>query len=127
MRFIEKFNIGCGRVMAKKKITANMYEDIPLEWYVYYHDVNAKEIKVLNIFNHRAFKTAVWKHLQECTDRSDFSEQVRGELFYYFGCKCEYEVLICSWCGDYADSKVDIYSQVRLNFDVFVDYLWSKK
>lgn len=101
--------------------------DLPIVWNVYYHNINTGKITTFDIFQHGRFKANVCKYLQECNIKEDFAEQVRKELFYYFGSKCEYEVLVCSWCGMSAEKKVDIYSQVRLNYTVFIDYVWSFK
>lgn len=122
---------------------------------VYRHDFNAKEIVEYNIFDHERFKQDVYKTLRECKTRREFAEALKRELFYYFGYKAEYEVVITSWvpyvamreldrlneerekklkeygkdpyrlyvCPDVGE-RVDIYSQVMLNFDVFVDYIW---
>ena len=129
-----------------------------LEWNVYDNDFNKKEIRVYNIFNHGRFLEDVKKDLKKCEIKEEFAEKLRRHLFYYFGCKCEYEVVITSWppyipmseldrmCTEREKTlkqynrepyrlyvnldvgeKVDIYSQVRLNWEVFVDYIWSHK
>lgn len=67
--------------MSKRKNKVKQYEDLPLKWNVYYQ-INAAKIEVFNIFEHIRFKTDVCKHLQGCTDKIDFSEKLRRELFY---------------------------------------------
>lgn len=96
-------------------------------WFVYYHDMNAQVMKTLDIFRHRYFSEQVTRHLSECATRDEFAEKLKRDLQYNFWCKSEYEVIIKPWCGDYNTNalKVDIYSQVMLNFDIFVDYLWG--
>ena len=34
------------------------------------------------------------KHLKECSTKEEFAERISRELFYYFGSKCEYELII---------------------------------
>lgn len=49
---------------------------------------------------------------------------------YWFWSKCEYEIVISPWVGrnkEEAEVKIDIYDQVMLNFNRFVDYCWSFK
>lgn len=129
-----------------------------MEWNVYYHDFNRRTIEKWNIFKHGRFAEDVKKNLKKCETKEEFTEMLRRNLFYYFGCKAEYEVVITSWVPHITTSelnrlnteyektlkeygrepyrlyinpdvgeKVDIYSQVVLNWNVFVDYVWSHK
>lgn len=45
---------------------------------------------------------------------------------YYFWSKCEWEIIICPWVGKADDIKIDVYDQLMLNWDKFVDYVWSE-
>lgn len=65
-----------------------------LEWNVFYHDVNRNKITTLNIFNHRKFSEDTQKNLEKIKDKNEFAEKLKRYLFYYFGSKCEYEVII---------------------------------
>lgn len=103
-----------------------------MEWNVYYHDVNRRQITTFNIFQHYSFKEDVQEHLRKYrkyTDKSEFAEALKNSLLYFFWSKAEYEVLVSPWVGgDINDGiKVDIYSQVMLNWDKFVDYVWSQR
>lgn len=40
-----------------------------LEWNVFYYDLNAKEIKVSNVFNNGRYKVDVEDLLHKCTDK----------------------------------------------------------
>lgn len=98
-----------------------------MEWYVYRYDFNSREIKRFNIFDHWKFREDVEKDLHKCKVKADFAELLRKNLFYYYCSKCEYEILISPWIGDKdkCTIKVDVYDQVMLNWDVFVDYCWT--
>lgn len=98
-----------------------------MEWNVYYHNINKQQITTLNIFNHCSFDDEVQNHLKKCKDKTEFIKELKSSLFYYFCSKAEYEILIKPWCGDMytREIKVDIYSQVMLNWDRFVEYVWS--
>lgn len=129
-----------------------------LEYYVYYHNFNGRSIEKFNIFDHGRFFEDVKKDLKKYADKEEFSERLRGHLFYYFGSKCEWEVVITSWVPHITMSeldrlneerektlkkynrepyrlyvnpdvgeKQDVYEQVMLNWDLFVDYVWSHK
>lgn len=129
-----------------------------LEYYVYYHNFNGKSIEKFNIFDHGRFLDDIKKDLEKCTTKEEFSEKLQGHLFYYYGSKCEWEVVITSWVPHITISelnrlneerektlkeynrepyslyvnpdvgeKVCVYSQVMLNWHLFVDYVWSHK
>ena len=103
-----------------------------LEWKVYVGDFNAGEIKEYNIFRHHSFvedckKTA--KKYKNDEQREEFEKEVRQSLMYHYWSKCEWEVVIDHWPpSDRAKAiKVDVYDQVMLNWDIFIDYLWNNK
>lgn len=100
---------------------------IIIEWYVYYHDSNAQKIIKWNIFNHGSFKKEVDVLLKEKIDKDDFSEKLKRKVMYYFWFKCEYEIILSPWTGRADDIKIDVYDQIMMNFDRFVDYCWSFK
>ena len=125
---------------------------------MYYHNFNGRSIEKFNIFDHGRFLEDVKKDLKKYADKEEFSERLRGHLFYYYGSKCEWEVVITSWVPHITISelnrlneerektlkeynrepyslyvnpdvgeKQDVYEQVMLNWDLFVDYVWSHK
>lgn len=123
-------------------------------WNVYRNNFNTKKIEVFNIFDHISFLESVKKILKQTQNKKEFSENIREELLYYFWSKYEYEVIITSFpvyinqkelnkinSDNNSNSnnktkisiepdvgiKVDIYSQVMNNFDIFVDYIWNNK
>ena len=100
-----------------------------MKWNVFYHDVNAQKITTFNIFDHYYFDKDVQMNLKRIKNKDEFAEKLRRDLFYYFGSKAEYEIIIAPWVGgkDTEDIKVDIYTQVMNNFDIFVDYVWNSK
>lgn len=129
-----------------------------MTWNVFRENINRKEIVKYNIFNHGGFANEVDELLKEDVSRDEFDEKLRMILFYYFGSKAEYEVVITSWVphiskeeldrlnteyekhnqqwGYYpyalsiepdVSRKVDIYSQIMMNWEQFVEYVWSNK
>lgn len=112
--------------------TCERYEPLKkldIEWNVYYYSHNDKEIKKFNIFNHWRFNEDVARDLKRDINKSDFDRNLRSHLFYYFCSKCEWEVLISPWVGDKNSGKIkiDVFDQVMMNFDVFVDYVWNSR
>ena len=100
-----------------------------LTWNVYRLNINNREIEVFNIFNHYSFLMGCAKAAKKHT-RMEFAEEVKHELMYYYWSKCEWEVLVSDWTSpDFSKSqkKIDVYQQIMLNFDQFIDYLWANK
>jgi hypothetical protein len=140
-------------IITKSRGVVNMpKKNINLEWYVFRHDFNAKKIEKYNVFSHSGFLKDVTKLPK---DKNVFIEQLRRNAMYYFGSKCEMEVIITSWPA-YIDmpeydritkeidhirndgrtprvvniaptvgSKIDIYEQLMLNWDAFVNYTYN--
>lgn len=77
------------------------------------------------MFNHGSFKNKVNKILKEKLSKEVFSEKLRREAMYYFWSKCEYEIILSPWTGRADNIKMDIYDQIMMNWDKFVDYVWS--
>lgn len=98
-----------------------------IEWYVYYHDSNAQKIIKWNVFNHGSFKKEVDKILKEKLSKKVFSEKLKRKTMYCFWSKCQYKIILSSWTGRANNIKIDIYDQIMMNFDSFVDYVWSFK
>ena len=97
-----------------------------LEWNVFYYDFNAKEIKVSNVFDHERYKTDVEYLLHKCTDIEDFSDNLKSITAYYFWSKYEWETVIHPWVGDdKAAKKIDVFWQLKNNWDRFVEYSWE--
>ena len=74
-----------------------------------------------------SFKKEVDVLLKEKIDKDDFSEKLKREVMYYFRSKCEYEIILSSWTGRADDIKIDVYNQIIMNFDRFVDYCWNER
>lgn len=79
-------------------------------WNVYYGDVNAKEIKVFNIFDHWAFYDACLKAKRKYKDdKAGFEKEVRLNLHYYFWSKCEWEIVLEHWPdGEWSDLRTKV-------------------
>ena len=100
----------------------------PPKWFVYVFDMNSRHIYHMNIFNHVGFEKAIKDILHNQTENYDkitFASAVRGELMYYFWSKVEYEVVIGDVIFDKNKIKIDVYDQVMMNWDRFIDYLWG--
>lgn len=131
---------------------------LELKYYVYRHKFNSKSIERFNVFDHVRFYEDVTKALKKSSTKAELAHQLRKDLFYYYGLKCEWEVVITAWPPHinmeeldrlneerakaareyYKDphilhinpdiyTKIDVCDQVMLNWNVFLDYVWSQK
>ena len=128
-----------------------------LVWNVIEHDINGRKIDVFNIFEHGGFAKSLLKIKKECKTFEEFAEQVRRNLSYYFWSKSEWEIIVTTWPPhidakelerlnkereenikkygqfryEYVNvdigEKIDVYDQVMLNWDQFIDYLWRNR
>lgn len=111
-----------------------------LEWYVYMTPLSGRvdqKPRAFNVFTNGSFMADLKKAARKYRDREreQFEEQLRRELMYYFWCKCEWEIVLTRWPPfDTSDErfnrsseKVDVYSQVMLNWDRFREYVWANR
>lgn len=78
-----------------------------MTWNVFRESINRKEIVKYNIFNHSGFADEVDELLKEEVSKDEFDEKLRRILFYYFGSKAEYEVVITSWVPHISKEELD--------------------
>ena len=99
-----------------------------LEWYVLYYNSNTHRIEQFNIFDHASFNKAVMKIFDKgkLMDMAEFEDAIDKEAMYYFWCKAEYEVLVGDWISKKDEQKIDIYGQLDMNWDRFIEYLWAQ-
>lgn len=97
-----------------------------LEWNVYRYDINYKKMKVFNIFEHGGFSTDFHKLCNKDNNEEDFADKLKRILLYYYWSKSEHEIIIFPWLGDRdTGQKIDIYSQVMINWEHFLNYCWN--
>ena len=100
-----------------------------LEWNVIKYNINDKKLVKFNIFDHSRFYEDLKKLLEQHKEKDQFAEELKKDLMYYFWCKAEYEVLISGLFSKNPNEteKIDIYDQIALNYDRFVNYIWDNK
>ena len=101
-----------------------------LEWNVYFGNFNRQCIETVNILGHSGTVKEIAEAYKKSGDnRAVFEDEVRRVLHYYYWCKCEWEIILSGWppSDRFKDAKVDVYSQIELNWDRFMDYLWDHR
>jgi hypothetical protein len=131
----EQDHCSCGGDQAKcdfypevrKKAKILHKEQKKMQWYVWRYNVNSQIIDKYNVFEHRSFCNDIRELLELDLNIDDFAEELKNAVQYYFWAKCEHEIVITGWPTSHSDVdlKVDIYDQIRLNWDIFVKYVWS--
>ncbi len=98
-----------------------------MEWYVYYYDINGKKIKPLNVLGGYMQEFIQEIKKKHKSSKNAFAEELNKELMHRFWGRAEWEVVISAWCGGNGDEaiKIDVYNQIKLNWQSFVDYCWS--
>lgn len=79
------------------------------------------------------FEKHVWsveykkcKSLDELIEYS-LEERLDKMCMYYFWSKCEYEVIVSAWPPrDGSEEKIDIYAQLRANWDIFKELVFRE-
>ncbi len=93
------------------------------EFNVIIKNINTDKIEVYNVFNHDLFRADCEKAWQEYLidhNIESFKKSVKSSLIYYFWAKYEWEIVVCGWN---TEEKLDVYDQVTMNWDIFIDTL----
>lgn len=107
----------------------NIKNNVDLEWNVFVHDINKRQMKIFNVFNHGRYRQEIIELLNCRYDYTleEFKEKVKASTMYYYWCKCEWEILIAPWVGDFDKEsvKIDVYKQLEINWNHYIKYLWE--
>ena len=107
----------------------NIKNDIELEWNVFIHDINKRQMKVFNVFNHGRYRQEIIELLNNKADYTleEFREKVKSSTMYYYWCKYEWEILIAPLIGNFDKEsvKIDVYKQLEINWNHYIKYLWE--
>lgn len=105
-------------------------------WKVYIENFNKNCIEEYNIFDHDYFWAgcqAAWntaRCFSEDTEEQQivkFKDMVAYEVVYYFWAKIEWEIILTTPISrnKFKDKKIDVCSQIELNYEQCFKYLWN--
>ena len=57
---------------------------------------------------------------------TELDDYLNSEAHYRFWAKCEYEIIITGWPQQKNEAKIDVCTQLRLNWDRFVKAFWDE-
>ena len=88
---------------------------------------NQDKLETYDVVPHLKIQLRSCKKNEKPKTRDELSEFLRREAQYMFWAKCEWEMIIHSWPfrNEGREEKVDVYSQLKLNWDAFVDAFWA--
>lgn len=104
-----------------------------MKWNIYYYNCNSNKIEIYNILKHGSFNIYTKKAIKKYKTKEEFVEQLRRELFYYFGSKCEWELIIkitednriflIPWCGcrNPEEVKIDVTDDTGFDWKGFAE------
>lgn len=102
--------------------------DLPV-WNVYYHNSNKDQIIPYNVFEHGGIRKDIYNAVKQEKNKEEFAEILRKSLMYYYWSRAEWEVIIGPLFSGHKtkEIKVDVFDQVFINWDLFVDYTWNNR
>lgn len=104
-------------------------KNVKLEWNVLVHDFNRNIIQPYNIF-YSNFPEELAKEIKsrKIDNRDKLKEYLRSSFMHSYWCKAEYEILVSGlFIKDSNDqTKIDIWYQIEMNFDLIVNYIIDK-
>lgn len=100
-----------------------------LKWNVYVSNFNSGEIEIHNVFDHCGFWNDCVSAKKTEKTKEKFAEKIKSSLMYYYWSKCEWEITVHHWPDNerMKNKKIDVYQQIRMNWDIFIDYLWEHR
>ena len=122
-----------------------------MEWNVYCVNMNTQKIETLNVFNHYGFWEDIKKICREFYyTKTTFAKEIKKSAVYFFWCRFESETVITTFPPQITPeeldrliaidkkaysydvnlktaSKIDIYCQLNLNWNHFIEYIWNNK
>lgn len=120
-----------------------------LSWNVLFEDFNKREIVTYDIFEGGHYEKIAKELKKKTNSKEEFVEEFRIKLMSQFWSRSEYEVVVTSWppyikrreldrliakekdCkyGTNVElevgKKIDIFNQLEMNWDQFIDYVWN--
>ena len=97
------------------------------EWYVVRFNGNSRRFEEYNVLSDHIL-VEIKKRTKKLDRKKDFAEEVKHICMYHFWSKCEWEIVLKEWGSptrELKETKIDVYDQLCLNWDRFIDYLWG--
>lgn len=87
---------------------------------------NFQMLKPFNIFSSQRFRDFTYMTMiTSDISKSDFEKNIRVACKSTYAYKCEYEFVVSTWPAETIKEKIDIYFQILVNWDHFINYMWD--
>ena len=89
-------------------------------------DYTKGKVVPYNVFNSANFSRDVEEILAiSGRSRAFISDALDHAAQYAFWSKCEYEFIASDWPPSGKNEKIDVYNQLKMNWERFMDYVWK--
>lgn len=103
-----------------------MRNNTGFSWNVLVWDVNHDCLKYHDVVpGFKDYIMSVAKSKRPKT-RDELSSVLDSEAAYHYWSRCEWEILVQGWPKSDAEKKIDVYQQLKMNWDAFIDGFWEK-
>lgn len=100
-----------------------------MRWCVIVESISRGELYEMNVFDHSRFNANLQEFMKKKPSRNELSNELHRLCMYYFWSKCEWEIVVRSLFHENRDAcpemKIDVYDQLKMNWEIFVDYVWQ--
>lgn len=104
-------------------------KNVKLEWNVLYHDFNKDIIRPYNVL-WKGLPEAIAKQIRckKINNRKDLEAYLKTQFMSSYWCRAEYEILVSGlFVRSHTEAtKIDIWYQIEMNFNLIVDYIIYK-
>jgi len=104
--------------------------DVNIGYYAYVEKFTRDGFEPYNVFSHWRFLEDTQENLKKNKDdKAAFEERLKLDAMYYFWSKCEWEIIVSAWPPNenVPEEKIDVYDQLKMNWNIFVDYVWNHR
>ena len=97
-----------------------------IEWNVIRFDFNKRSFVTYNVLSKWLIEE-INKRTKDINNKKDFSNELKLICMNIFWKRTEWEIIIKECCGsdNPKEMKIDVFDQLLLNWNRFVDYLWD--
>lgn len=95
-------------------------------WNVWIWDFNTDKIELYDVVPRFEAAIKAMKPKNRPKTKEELEHALDSEARYMFWAKCEYEMIVTGWPKRKNEEKVDVYRQLRTNWNVFVNCYWEE-
>ena len=104
-----------------------------MKWNVLLKDSEGAKFKSYNIFDYDAFRISIEELFKKQYHKKQFLIELDRETHYFFWSQIEWEMIFppmdVAEHGKYNALtwyKIDVYEQLRVNWERFAEYMWAE-